>query len=89
MDPSKPKESMPPSCRAWGEYWIPWADLMRKTFGIDPELCSCGGKFDVQNCVTDSEGIASMMAKMGLAATPPPLGRMKMTTEDLSYVFED
>jgi hypothetical protein len=89
FDPPKPSESRPSSCRAVGEFWIPWADLMRKTFGIDPEQCSCGGKFVVQDCVTDAEGIASMMAKMGLSSTPPPLGRMKMTTGDLSYVFED
>ncbi|MCX6117183.1 MAG: hypothetical protein NT027_06560 [Proteobacteria bacterium] len=81
-DPPKPKESKPSSCRAVGEFWIPWADLMRKMFGIDPEACSCGGKFVVRekDCVTDAAGIASMMAKMGLSATPLPLGRMKIAS---------
>ena len=89
LDPPKPKESKPSSCRAVGEFWIPWADLMRKTFGTDPEICTCGGKFIVQDCVTDAEGIAAMMAKMGLSATPPPLGKAKANDGEKSYVFED
>ncbi len=56
---------------------------------MDPELCTCGGKFAVQDCVTDAEGIASMMAKMGICATPPPLGRVKANGGALNYVIED
>ncbi|MCX6116286.1 MAG: hypothetical protein NT027_01995 [Proteobacteria bacterium] len=89
LDPPMPKESKPSYSRAVGEYWIPWADLMRKTFGIDPEVCTCGGKFVVEDCVTDAAGIASMMARMGLSARPPPLGRIKKASADLCYVFED
>ena len=62
---------------------------MRRSLGVDPELCSCGGKFVVQDCVTDAEGIAAMMAKMGLSSTPPPLGRGKANGGELNYVFED
>jgi hypothetical protein len=89
LDPPKPKESRASSSRAPGEYWIPWADLMRMSLGIDPEVCTCGGKFVVQDCVTDAEGIASMMAKLGLSATPPPLGKAKANDGELNYVFED
>lgn len=62
---------------------------MRRSLRVDPELCTCGGKFVVQDCVADAEGIASMMAKMGLSATPPPLGRVKSNVGEISYVFED
>lgn len=61
---------------------------MTKTLGINPEICLCGAKMIVQECVTDAEGITSMMAKLGLAGTPPPLGRVKASGE-LSYLFEE
>ncbi len=85
MPATKSKSS---SCRAPGEYWIPWAELMSKTFGIDPLVCECGSKMVVQECVTDGSGIAAMMVKMGLSATPPPLGRQRVVGE-LDYVFEE
>jgi hypothetical protein len=42
----------------------------------------------VQECVTDAAGIAAMMIKMGLSATPPPLGRQRVVGE-LDYVYEE
>jgi hypothetical protein len=85
MPASKAKAS---SSRAIAEYWQPWAELMTVTYGINPEICLCGAKMVVQECVTDAEGIASMMAKLGLSGTPPPLGRVKASGE-LSFLFED
>ena len=32
------------SGRAPAEYWLPWADLLRRTLGICPETCTCGTK---------------------------------------------
>ena len=48
----------------------------------------------VQESVTDQEGIAagisSLMAKLGLSARPPPLGReKKQSSSELDYIFED
>jgi hypothetical protein len=61
---------------------------MSKTFGIDPLICECGSKMVVQECVTDAAGISAMMIKMGLSATPPPLGRQRVSSE-LDYIYED
>ena len=85
MPATKSKSS---SCRAPGDYWIPWAELMSKIFGINPLICECVAKMIVQECVTDADGIAAMMVKMGLSATPPPLGRIRVKGE-LDYVFEE
>ncbi len=90
LDPPKPSESKASCSRAPAEYWMLWADLMRKTFGIDPEICKCGGKYVVVECVTEGDDIARMMTKMGLSATPPLLGRTKARgASDISYVFEN
>ena len=43
---------------------------MTATYGINPEICLCGARMVVHECLTDAEGIAMMMAKLGLAGTP-------------------
>ncbi len=87
-DVPPPKAASSKGSRAVAEYWQPWAELMTKTFGINPEICLCGAKMVVQECVTDAEGIAAMMAKLGLCGTPPPLGRVKGQSGELSYLFD-
>ena len=69
--------------------WQPWGELMTKTLGFNPEICKCGAKMIVQKCVTDAEGIATMMAKLKLSVTPPPLGRAKALGRELSYPFKE
>lgn len=86
-DPPKPTKSS--SGRAAAEYVIPWAELLRKSFRIDPELCVCGAKMRVVESVTKSEQIAETMVAMGLASTPPPLGRARRAAGELDYIFGD
>ena len=88
------------SGRAHAEYWLPWAKLLRKTFGVCPERCTCGAKMSVRDVTTDREdfifflpfhitGIGDMMTRMGLASTAPPLGRIAEAPGELQYLFED
>jgi hypothetical protein len=65
-----------------------WAELLRRSLGVDPKICTCGGKMMVEDVVTDSVGIAKMMVELGLSATPPPLGRKRVGNE-MEYVFSE
>jgi hypothetical protein len=42
----------------------------------------------VEDSVTDAEGITAMMVKMGLSATPCPLGKKARDPGELDYIFE-
>ncbi|MCX6123807.1 MAG: hypothetical protein NTV34_03545 [Proteobacteria bacterium] len=86
-DDDPPKPTKPSSGRAAGEYNIPWAELLRKSFGIDPELCVCGAKMRVIESVTKSEQISETMVAMGLASAPPPLGRARRAAGELDYAY--
>ncbi len=84
-----PTASRPSSCKAVGEYWLGWADLLRRSLGINPEECDCGGMFVVQESVADVQTIAATMVRLGLSATPPPLGgRGEALSNELEYVFD-
>jgi hypothetical protein len=37
-DSDPPPTGKPSTSRAPGEYWLPWADVLRKTVGVDPEV---------------------------------------------------
>lgn len=77
------------SGRAPAEYWIPWAEMLSITFGLHPEICTCGAKMGVTSVVTETVGIQEMMKKMGLAPMPPPRGRSAVPAGELDYMFED
>jgi hypothetical protein len=32
-----------------GEYWLAWAELLRKTVGVDPEIFLCGARMIVDD----------------------------------------
>ena len=66
-----PPTGKPSAGRAAAEYWIPWADLLRKTVGVDPEICTCGARMVVDDAITDGEKIAEVLARLGIASTGP------------------
>ena len=88
-DDDAPIKKNSSSGRAHAEYWLPWAELLRKTFGVCAETCTWGAKMSVRDVITDREGIGDMMTKMGLASTAPPLGRIAEAPGELQYLFED
>ena len=53
---------------------IPWADLLKRTFGVDLLTCTnCGGKRRVVACVFSSMVTAEILYHLGLPAHPLPL----------------
>jgi hypothetical protein len=54
-------------------YWR-WAELLRRTFGLDPEICDrCGRPMKVVALVTEPESIARYLRHLGEPIDPPPL----------------
>ena len=51
-DSDPPPTGKPSTGRAPAEYWIPWAELLRKTVGVDPEVCLCGARMIVDDAIT-------------------------------------
>lgn len=64
-DSDPPPTGKPSAGRAPGEYWLPWAELLRKTVGVDPEICVCGARMIVDDAITDGEKIAEILARLG------------------------
>ena len=63
---SGPDESTPGS-----KTWIPWAELLEKTFGVDALECPrCGHRMRVVAFITEPRVIGRILRSMGIA--PPP-----------------
>jgi hypothetical protein len=76
----------PSTGRAPAEYWIPWAELLRKTVGVDPEVCACGARMILDKAIIDGEKIAEVLARLGIVSTGPPTKRQ--STGELDYVYD-
>jgi len=65
--------------------YIPWADLLKRTFGIDLSICpQCGGKVRVIAAISDVEAIEKILKHVGLGLDPPQV-REK---DDEAYTYE-
>jgi hypothetical protein len=52
--------------------YIPWAELLKRTFGFDLTVCSCcGGRVRVITAITSKEAIQRILGHMGLSTGPP------------------
>ncbi|SMF27667.1 Putative transposase [Pseudobacteriovorax antillogorgiicola] len=70
----------PPASR-----YIPWAELLKRTFGIDLSTCpKCGGRVRVIAAIIETEAVFKILNHVGLGADPPQIG-MKV---DKEYVYE-
>ena len=81
-----PPTGKPSTGRAPGEYWLPWAELLRRTVGVDPEICACGARMVVDDEVTDGEKITETLARLGIQSTGPP--KRLQSTGELDYVYD-
>jgi len=53
--------------------YIPWAELLKKTFGIDLFTCrKCGGPTIVKAFITDPQEVKKIMNHFGIEPRPPP-----------------
>ncbi len=73
-DSDPPPTGKPSTGRAAGEYWLAWAELLRKTVGVDPEIFSCGARMIVDDAITDGVKIAETLARLRIVSTGPPTG---------------
>jgi len=60
--------------------WIPWSDLLKRTFGVDALACACGGRLKVRAVVRGSWNAPKLLGVVGhpaaqtawVAARAPP-----------------
>jgi hypothetical protein len=65
---------------------IGYRGLLRKTVGVDPEVCLCGARMTVDDAITDGKKIAETLARLGIVSTGPP--KRRQSTGELDYVYE-
>ena len=85
-DSNPPPTGKPSQGRAPAEYWLPWAELLRKSLGVDPEICLCGARMIVDDAITDGEKIAETLSRLGIDSTGPP--KRQHSTGELDYVYD-
>ena len=57
-----------------GSRWIPWRDLVKRVFGVDPLVCPlCGGQMGVHAVVRGPGSVSHVLGCLGLAARAPPI----------------
>ena len=45
--------------------WIPWSDLLKRTFGVDALACACGGRLKVRAVVRGSWNAPKLLGVVG------------------------
>ena len=81
-----PPPTKPSTGRAPAEYWIPWPELLRRTIGVDPEICVCGAKMIADDAITEPEKITETLARLGIKSTGPP--KAMRSTGELDYIYD-
>ena len=85
-DSNPPPTRKPSTGRAPGEYWLLWAELLRKTVGVDPEICLCGVSMILDDAITDGEKITETLARLGIASKGPR--KRRQSKGELDYVYD-
>ena len=58
--------SPPPSCEKTGSRYRPWAELLKRTFGIDVHSCPrCGGRMRLLALITEPMNVARFLRHIG------------------------
>ena len=81
-----PPPTKPSTGRAPADYWIPWPELLRRTIGVDPEICHCGAKMTVDDAITEAEKITETLARLGIESTGPP--EAMRSIGELDYIYD-
>ena len=45
---------------------VAWAELLRRTICVDPEICGCGARMVVDDAITEPEKIMEILARLGV-----------------------
>jgi hypothetical protein len=63
----------PPPCKTTGSRYRPWAELLKRTFGINVETCPrCGGRMRLLALITEPKNVARFLRHIGEPTDPPP-----------------
>ncbi len=65
-----------PDTEPTGSY-IPWAQLMKKSFGIEVDHCRCGGTLRVVDYVTEPARISRVLDGLGIGHQTPVVARAR------------
>lgn len=84
LGPTGSKE--PSNGRAPAERYIEWAELLRRTMGIDPEICDCGSRMRVDDAITEADEIKATLLRLGIESTGPPMPRQ--SSGELDYIYD-
>ena len=70
---AEPSCAPPPPCDTAGSRYRPWAELLKRTFGVDVETCPrCGGRMRLLALITDPPEVARFLRHHGELTEPPP-----------------
>jgi hypothetical protein len=61
-------------------HYIPWADLLKRTYSFDVLTCPCGGTRRVVEFVSDPQAVRVTLERLGLPTRPPPVARARDPT---------
>jgi len=70
--------------------YIPWSELMQRTFGLDVMECEkCGGRMKFLALIEDHDTIFKILDHLGLPTEPPRPRPARPPPEDLQLDFDD
>jgi hypothetical protein len=66
--------------------YLPWAQLLRRSFDIDIEQCAkCGGRIRLIQSVTEPNVARAILERLGLPTEAPRAARARDPTDDDPY----
>ena len=65
--------------------YIPWAQLMKRVFGLDMLQCPCGGKRKVRSYVTTPEKLREGLERLGLWSQAPKVAKARRPAQEQMF----
>jgi hypothetical protein len=70
--------------------YVPWAQLLRRSFDVDIERCSkCGGRIRLIQSVTEPTVAHAILERLGFPTEAPRAARARDPTDDDHEVYDD
>ena len=93
-DPAHPEDlqscGQPPDCPASGSRYRPWAELLKRTFGMDVETCpGRGGRMRLLAVITDLASAARFLRHRGEPTEPPSVLPLERRRSGRARLYDD
>ncbi|MBN2528985.1 MAG: hypothetical protein JXR76_21530 [Deltaproteobacteria bacterium] len=86
MVPKKPDTKELEKTRGKSKNRLLWTALLARTFNLQVEVCSCGGKMRLVAAITDGASIKKYLDGVGLPSEPPiPMPARPPPQEEFDY----